>query len=312
MGRRELGLTRKRRFRSSIAAVSFAVAVSLGGCAGAPKDMRLVDSSAGAYVMGDLKYARERAREALELNPDNGYALMTLGAIYERSGNVARARAIYTEVIASRGSEKNATVGVEPTERAALAALARERLAHLGNAGRAKSGGGDEVSFSSGTVKAVFANLMKITDDLRALSSSVSAAAARAEEGTPNAPMMLVPAVDGAEEEAPARAETTLVAVQPGPGPAPEPAASPPASGVKLHLASFRTPKMARKGREEAWENFADILDGFGYDLVRVDLGPGMGVFYRVIAGPVGNEAAARGLCSRLRTRGAFCALVFE
>ncbi|MFQ5957827.1 MAG: SPOR domain-containing protein [Alphaproteobacteria bacterium] len=268
--------------------------------------MRLVDKGAGAYAMSDLRNAHERVRDALEINPDNGYALLMLGAIYERSGREASARATYAGIVSSQGDERKVTVGVQATERAALAALARERLARLGKAGRVKAGDGDELALSSDTVEAVFDNLRKITDDLHTLSSSVRAVATRAEEEEPNAPMMPVPVADGKDGEAPARTQTAVAAVEP------EPAASPPAPGIRMHLVSFRTAKMARKGRDETWKEHADLLDGLGFDLARVDLGPGMGVFYRVLAGPVASEADARSLCSRLRARGAFCALVFE
>ncbi len=82
-------------------------------------------------------------------------------------------------------------------------------------------------------------------------------------------------------------------------------------SGIRLHLASYRTKARARKGWLEVASRYGDLLAGLGHSIVRVDLGPGMGIYYRVLAGPVSDEGAARALCARLKSRNAYCALVF-
>ncbi len=295
--------------------LGFALAFALGGCTSAPRDMALVDSGAGAFVAGDTAGAEKQLREALAINPDNAYALITLAAIFERTGRADEARKLYGEVAARGGAAESSPLGVEAEERAALAALARERLAAL-DAG-AKEGRKAE----NESLETVFANLAQVTGDLRRLSSALGARAMTAGERAEKAaakgearprtdagePIVLVP--QPADASAPAAASEKKP-----PPPATAKAAeakSASAEGIRLHIASYRTKARARKGWREEAGRYPDLLGGLDHAIVRVDLGPGMGVFYRVLAGPVADERAARALCARLKVRGAYCALVF-
>ncbi len=307
--------------------LGFALAFALGGCASADKDMRLVDQGAGAFVAGDPAEAERQLRAALEINPDNGYALITLAAVMERTGRMDEARKLYAEAAARGGASGPGPLGVEGAERAALAALARERLVVLaagGATGGADEAAGDGVSASE-TVETVFANLARLSDDLRRLSARLDAktapavAAAAPSTASPSVaslsaaraaagePILLVPPTTAADDGASAQASAA-------PEPPAEPVAAPApaaASGIRLHLASYRTKARARKGWREAAARYGDLLAGLDHSIVRVDLGPGMGIYYRVLAGPVNGERAARKLCARLKARGAYCALVF-
>ena len=82
--------------------------------------------------------------------------------------------------------------------------------------------------------------------------------------------------------------------------------------GITVHLASYRSVQRASRGWEEVRKANAEILGQFDYGLVRVDLGAGMGVFYRLLAGPVPSEREARQVCSSLKSQGMFCKLVFD
>jgi|GEM_PF-4621409 len=299
--------------------LTFALAFALGGCASATKDMQLVDRGAGAFVAGDPAEAERQLRAALEINPDNGYALITLAAVFERTGRMDEARKLYAEAAARGGAAGPGPLGVEGAERAALAALARERLVVLAAGGAA--GGEGETSARDGapgaeTVETVFANLARVSDDLRRLSAALDAkpamagmAAAPARSSAPRAPagapILLVP---------PASASATTAGGAPASEPLAKPAATraaTTANGIHLHLASYRTKTRARKGWREAVARYGDLLAGLDHSIVRVDLGHGMGIYYRVLAGPVSGEDAARALCARFKSRGAYCALVF-
>jgi cell division septation protein DedD len=94
--------------------------------------------------------------------------------------------------------------------------------------------------------------------------------------------------------------------------PAPAPAKSAPApvaaaasassSGpVAVHLASFRSEERARTGWTEL-QGQHPALKGMEPRITRIDL-PGQGTFYRLLAGPVTDKAAAEALCRTLKTQ---------
>ncbi len=306
--------------------LTFALAFALGGCASATKDMQLVDRGAGAFVAGDPAEAERQLRAALEINPDNGYALITLAAVFERTGRMDEARKLYAEAASRGGAAGPGPLGVEGSERAALAALARERLVVLA-AGGAVGGEGESAAMAGApgaeTVETVFANLARVSDDLRRLSAALDAkpatmgmAANPASPPNPSAPrasagepILLVPSASAASAET-AEAPPPVSVSEPPAKPVAVPVSAA-ASGIRLHLASYRTKVRARKGWREVASRYGDLLAGLDHSIVRVDLGPGMGIYYRVLAGPVNGEGAARALCADLKSRGAYCALVF-
>ncbi len=51
-----------------------------------------------------------------------------------------------------------------------------------------------------------------------------------------------------------------------------------------------------------------DVLEGLKPRIARVDLGPDTGVFFRLRAGPLADEAAAWALCQELKQRDVYCA----
>ena len=75
-----------------------------------------------------------------------------------------------------------------------------------------------------------------------------------------------------------------------------------------VHLASFRTPERARRNWGELRGTHGDILDGLGSRIARVDMGEKIGVFFRLVAGPVADETKARALCEKFKRRLLYCA----
>lgn len=92
-------------------------------------------------------------------------------------------------------------------------------------------------------------------------------------------------------------------------------AASPPkpprAAGgrYRVQLASLRSEAAAKSTWARLSKRDADLFAGLRSSVVRVDLGR-KGVFYRLQAGPLADEAAARALCSRAKQRKLGCIVV--
>lgn len=89
---------------------------------------------------------------------------------------------------------------------------------------------------------------------------------------------------------------------------APQPvAAGPIAAGpsMGIHLASFRTEEQARTGWAKLQAKHPD-LSSLRVGWSRVDLGPGKGVFFRVIGGPLSLDDA-RKMCTTMKLRRQFC-----
>lgn len=80
---------------------------------------------------------------------------------------------------------------------------------------------------------------------------------------------------------------------------------------VRVHIASFRSEKGAERGWEMLKKAHGDLLGALGLELRKVDFGAGMGVFFRVQAGPIESENAAKSLCQDLKSRGLYCSVAF-
>lgn len=65
----------------------------------APTDARLVDKAYGEIEHGNYTSAEVYLDAALEINPNNPFALLNLGFVYEKTGREDEARAIYTTLI---------------------------------------------------------------------------------------------------------------------------------------------------------------------------------------------------------------------
>lgn len=280
------------------------LALFSAGCSGAPDDMRLVDRGAAAFVTGDFDAAEARLLEALEINADNGYALLSLGAVYERTEREAQARMVYAETLARFAGEEFSAMGVRATEREALAALARENLTRLkGETKRQR-----DATKASEMVKAVFVDLKSVTGNLDRLSKGLLG---NSEKITEHLNAISKSMRESAQKSLGGSALSPVSSSQPA-LPQNGAAVSSLGPGIKVHLASYRSVQRANRGWEEVRKAHAKILGRFDHGLVRVDLGAGMGVYYRLLAGPMPNEPEAQQVCSSLRSQGRFCKLVFN
>ncbi len=94
------------------------------------------------------------------------------------------------------------------------------------------------------------------------------------------------------------------------PAPPPPKTASPAAGSIVVQLAAFRSDSAARG----AWKRYraanGDLLGKLEPSVERADLGAGRGVYFRLRAGPLADEAAAKRLCERLKARRLDCLVV--
>ncbi len=109
--------------------------------------------------------------------------------------------------------------------------------------------------------------------------------------------------------------EEVLAAVPPPPAPSP-PAPKTPAKGAgkapayRVQLAAVRSLERAQGEWDRLRRKNTDLLGKLALSVVRADLGPNKGVFYRLRAGPLADEAAARALCTKLASRKVGCLIV--
>ena len=141
----------------------------------------------------------------------------------------------------------------------------------------------------------------------------------------PEEPIPLPPDIEpaaGPETTVPAPAEVPVAAVPASPVPAaevpppPEPAAvaavepSPAAESYLVQLAALRSAEAANKAWRQLTKANADLLGKLRPNIVRADLGAEKGVYFRLRAGPLRDEAAAKGLCAELKARKLGCLVI--
>ncbi len=75
----------------------------------------------------------------------------------------------------------------------------------------------------------------------------------------------------------------------------------------RVQLAAVRTMKRAQREWSRLRKNHSDLLGKLELSVIKADLGPGKGLFYRLRAGPLASKAAARNLCAKLAKRKVGC-----
>ena len=109
--------------------------------------------------------------------------------------------------------------------------------------------------------------------------------------------------------------EEVLAAVRPPSAPL-APAPRTPATGAgkapayRVQLATVRSLERAQGEWDRLRRKNTDLLGKLALSVVRADLGPKKGVFFRLRAGPLADEATARALCTKLTSRKVGCLIV--
>jgi hypothetical protein len=131
----------------------------------------------------------------------------------------------------------------------------------------------------------------------------------------PPAPRPTAPPVQAQLPPPPAAAPPVAAAPAPpppqaaAPKPPPKPAETAVADGVRVQLASLRTPEEARDEWARLKRENPDLLGKLTAVAVRADMGD-KGIYYRIEAGPLPTKAAAGTLCGALKQRDLGCQLV--
>lgn len=108
--------------------------------------------------------------------------------------------------------------------------------------------------------------------------------------------------------KAPTPAPVKSVAATPSPAPALAQVSR--AEAYLIQLAAARSSQGARTEWERLKAKHGDLLGNLGLTVTKADLGPGKGIFYRLRAGPLVSENAARVLCRQLAQRKVGCLII--
>jgi hypothetical protein len=100
--------------------------VALAGCAS--KDMVLSNQGFEELSKGNNVEAGMKLEEALAINPDNPYALLNMGVVYQRTGRPEKARRMYEKVIALQPQEKADASNIPSFSGRSLAEIAKANL----------------------------------------------------------------------------------------------------------------------------------------------------------------------------------------
>ena len=90
----------------------------------------------------------------------------------------------------------------------------------------------------------------------------------------------------------------------------PAPAPIPKSKAYLVQLAAARSPQGARDEWKRLRSKHLDLLGNLGLSVTKADLGSARGVYYRLRAGPIADEIAARRLCRQLAERQIGCLII--
>ena len=93
--------------------------------------MELSEQAFEAIAAGDYEKAEAVLEVALSINPENPYALLNLGVVYQNTGRIEKAREQYVRVILMNAEEKVLKSNVPGMEGKSLVDIAKQNLANL-------------------------------------------------------------------------------------------------------------------------------------------------------------------------------------
>ena len=103
-------------------------------CASSPQespDMELSEQAFEAIAAGDYEKAEAILEVALSINPENPYALLNLGVVYQNTSRIEKAREQYVKVILLEAKEKVLKSNVKDMEGKSLVDIAKQNLENL-------------------------------------------------------------------------------------------------------------------------------------------------------------------------------------
>ena len=140
--------------------------------------------------------------------------------------------------------------------------------------------------------------------------SSTTASSTTASSTTPSSPAPKTTVAKPAPAPAPAASPVTAVKKTELAATPQKAAPVPRSNSYLIQLAAARSSKGARNEWDRLKTKNKDLLGSLGLIVTKADLGPGKGIFYRLRAGPIANETAARTLCQQLTKRKIGCLII--
>jgi Flp pilus assembly protein TadD len=93
--------------------------------------MELSEQAYKAIVAGNYDKAEAILEVALSINPDNPYALLNLGVVYQNTGRIEAAREQYVKVILLDAKKKVMKSNLKEVEGKSLVDIAKQNLENL-------------------------------------------------------------------------------------------------------------------------------------------------------------------------------------
>ena len=106
----------------------------LVSCSSTPEkapDVDLSEQAFEAISAGDYEKAEALLEVALSINPDNPYALLNLGVVYQNTGRIEKAREQYVKIILLDPKDTVAKSNVKGKEGKSLVDIAKENLENM-------------------------------------------------------------------------------------------------------------------------------------------------------------------------------------
>ncbi len=124
-----------------------------------------------------------------------------------------------------------------------------------------------------------------------------------------------LPAEHTAPTATPPAPAPQVTATAPAAPAVPKPPPAPPDSGgndYRIQLAAYRDPEAATAGWARISRANPKLLGPLSPTVIKADLGPGKGIFYRLLAGPIADKDAAEALCQELKLKQVGCLVVAQ
>ncbi len=119
------------KFRIILITLLFPVLLS---CASAPDkapDVDLTEQAFEAISTGDFKKAEALLEVALSINPNNPYAILNMGVVYQNTNRIEKAREQYVKIILLNSKETILRSNVKEMEGRSLVDIAKQNLENL-------------------------------------------------------------------------------------------------------------------------------------------------------------------------------------
>jgi Flp pilus assembly protein TadD len=110
------------------------ISLLLLSCASTPEkapDVDLTEQAFEAISAGDFRKAEALLEVALSINPNNPFAILNMGVVYQNTNRIERAREQYVKVILLDAKEKVLKSNVEGMEGKSLVDIAKKNLENL-------------------------------------------------------------------------------------------------------------------------------------------------------------------------------------